>query len=237
MVIKPDVIHSQNPIDEDTVDIPLVSNLDAPLKATLDITDLNKQLRNLVEKKVKAGVEEALTILVKGTIDKRFNKAKDEITSWNNGQLTELQKDVESLKNQLIPVAFFAYRSSDLPTKSKIRHTVILYDTVDLNLGNGYNKNTGKFTAPSDGLYLFHVSTGVFNRSWSVVDLVLNGVTKDIGWPDSGDHEDRNQVTTATPLSLKKGDVVWARIGDTNGGNYIESNQYIRTSFSCIKIA
>lgn len=94
MVMKPDSIHSQNPIDEDAVDIPL-AYLDAPLKATLDITELNKQLRNLIEKKVKAGVKEALTNLVERTIDKRFKQAKNEITSWNNGQLTDLQKYVE----------------------------------------------------------------------------------------------------------------------------------------------
>lgn len=111
-----------------------------------------------------------------------------------------------------------------------------MYDVVDLNIGSGYDVTSGKFKAPLEGLYLFHASTGVINRSWATIELIHNGKIKDIGWPDSGDHNDRNHVTTATPLNLKGNDVVYVRIGDSNGGRYIESNQLIRTSFSGVKI-
>lgn len=53
---------------------------------------------------------------------------------------------VVGLRKQLTPVAFFAYRSSNLVTSSSIRHKKIIYDKVDLNTGDGYNRNTGKFT-------------------------------------------------------------------------------------------
>jgi hypothetical protein len=57
-------------------------------------------------------------------------------------------------------VAFFAYLSKNL---SKLgRGTKFVYDVVNLNDGNGYTKATGTFTAPSSGLYVFHVSTGVY---------------------------------------------------------------------------
>lgn len=134
------------------------------------------------------------------------------------------------------PVAFFAYRSSSLNLNHSLKHTIIIYNIVDLNLGNGYNKDTGKFTAPSDGLYIFYVSTGVIEQSHTIVELVLNNYIKDIGWSDSMDHNDRSQVTTATPLSLEKDDIVYARIGNLNAGRYIESSSNIRSSFSGVKI-
>jgi hypothetical protein len=70
------------------------------------------------------------------------------------------------------------------------KHQTIIYDSVDLNIGNGYDKKTGKFTTPSSGLYVFHVTTGSLDSSHSIVELVVNNVVKDIGWADSMDHND-----------------------------------------------
>ncbi|KAK3577172.1 hypothetical protein CHS0354_037510 [Potamilus streckersoni] len=33
----------------------------------------------------------------------------------------------------------------------------VLYDKIFTNLGNGYNKQTGVFTCPVEGIYLFHL--------------------------------------------------------------------------------
>jgi len=116
------------------------------------------------------------------------------------------------------------------------KHTTLVYDVVNLNDGNGYNKADGTFTAPSGGLYVFHVSTGAIDNSYAVMELVLNGKVRNIGFADSGNHRDRTFATTVTPLRLKKGDVVSTRIGNASGGSYIESTAYIRTSFSGVKI-
>ena len=141
---------------------------------------------------------------------------------------------VTDLKKARKSVAFFAYLSNNW---SKLRrHTKLVYDVVDLNDGNGYNKADGTFTAPSGGLYVFHVSTGAIDRSHAAMELVLNGKVRNIGFADSADHNDRTYATTVTPLRLKKGDVVSTRIGTSFGGRYIESRSYIRTSFSGVKI-
>ena len=130
-------------------------------------------------------------------------------------------------------VAFFAYISKNLSKLGK--HTILVYDVVNLNDGNGYNKATGTFTAPSSGLYVFHVSTGAYDKTQASIQLVLNGNVRNIGWADSANHDDRTFATTVTPLRLKKGDVVSTRIGRA-GGRYIESTSFIRTSFSGVKI-
>ena len=130
-------------------------------------------------------------------------------------------------------VAFFAYISKNLSKLGK--HTILVYDVVNLNDGNGYNKATGTFTAPSSGLYVLHVSTGAYDKTQASIQLVLNGNVRNIGWADSANHDDRTFATTVTPLRLKKGDVVSTRIGRA-GGRYIESTSSIRTSFSGVKI-
>ena len=76
-------------------------------------------------------------------------------------------------------VAFFAYLSKNWNTLRK--HTTLVYDVVNLNDGNGYNKATGTFTAPSSGLYVFHVSTGAYDRTHAAIELIVNGNVRNIG--------------------------------------------------------
>lgn len=78
------------------------------------------------------------------------------------------------------PIAFYAYLRGNLPLKTLQTHQTIVYDQVDLNLGNGYNKANGKFTAPTNGTYVFHVSTGAIDQSHASVELVVNGIIKDV---------------------------------------------------------
>ena len=64
-------------------------------------------------------------------------------------------------------VAFFAYLSKNW--SKLIKHTTLVYDVVNLNDGNGYNKADGTITAPSGGLYVFHISTGATDRTHPLI--------------------------------------------------------------------
>ena len=83
-------------------------------------------------------------------------------------------------------------------------------------------------------MYVFHVSFGTQDNRHVSVELVLHGKIRNVGWADSGNHNDRTFVTHVTPLQLKKGDVVGTRIA---GGNMIESMVLMRPSFSGVKIS
>lgn len=100
LLVIQDLIMCQNRFDiDDTedLDIPLLSKLDAPLKATLDISELNKQLTALIDKKVNAGVKKALENLVHKTIEKRIQVSQGEIVAWNNNTLGTLQNKLEGI--------------------------------------------------------------------------------------------------------------------------------------------
>lgn len=133
-------------------------------------------------------------------------------------------------------VAFFAYMSKNMKTNTFSRHKIFVYDRIEINVGNGYDVRSGKFTAPESGVYVFHTSTVALDKSHCIVEVVQNGVVKDIGWADAMDHRDRASASTMTILQLKKGDVVNSRVGNYFGGNYMESNAYNRMSFSGFKL-
>ena len=142
--------------------------------------------------------------------------------------------------NFFIPVqqiAFFAYMSNNILIKTLSKHKAFVYDRIETNVGNAYSSATGKFTAPGEGLYFFQTATTVFNRSYCTIEIVKNGAIKDIGIADAGSIDDRALSSTMTILRLKKGDVVHVRAGIAYGGNYVESDQYARMTFSGFKFA
>ncbi|VDI51553.1 Hypothetical predicted protein [Mytilus galloprovincialis] len=176
-------------------------------------------------------------------VDQRIMQRKDELHHPAKSgccdscpMYADLKAEVDDLKAANIPVAFYAYLSANIDLSSVPIHSIIKYDVVDLNLGNGYDASSGQFTAPSDGLYVIHITTGARDSSHAVVELISNGVIKDITWADSFNHIDRTVATTVTPLDLRKGDKVNARIGSYKGGAVLESTNFIRCSFSGFKL-
>lgn len=134
-------------------------------------------------------------------------------------------------------VAFFAYMSQNIQINAISKNMTFVYDRVETNVGNGYDVRSGNFTAPENGIYVFHTSTTSFDKSHCNVEVVKNGQIKDITWADSMHHDDRAVASTMTILSLTKGDIVLVRGGAKQGGNYLESNQNTRMSFSGFKLA
>lgn len=57
-----------------------------------------------------------------------------------------------------VPTAFHAEMSS---TKTHPKNAIYVYDRVVTNEGSAYNKQTGKFTTPATGVYLFAWSVSV----------------------------------------------------------------------------
>lgn len=134
-------------------------------------------------------------------------------------------------------IAFFAYMSQSVQINAISKYMTFVYDRVETNVGNGYDVQSGNFTAPENGVYVFHTSTTSFDKSYCTVEVVKNGQIKDITFADSWNHDDRAVASSMTILSLTKGDIVLVRVGAKQGGNYLESNQYTRMSFSGFKLA
>ncbi|KAL3861121.1 hypothetical protein ACJMK2_007190 [Sinanodonta woodiana] len=111
--------------------------------------------------------------------------------------------------------------------------STILYDTMLLNEGNGYNNDTGVFTAPAPGIYLFHFFSLAENNEkiWQELyhnsDYVcsLYGLTSSY-WADAGN--------TAI-LHLKLGDTVQVKSRQTS--KLFGSADEIYSSFSGVLIS
>lgn len=85
----------------------------------------------------------------------------------------------------------------------------LIFDVVITNVGNGYNLNTGVFTTPKEGTYVFYVSALEYITQYLKIDIVLNSVSKVRAVSDSS--ASYQTATNMVVLNLQKGDRVWVR--------------------------
>uniref|UniRef100_A0A8W8LPR6 C1q domain-containing protein n=1 Tax=Magallana gigas TaxID=29159 RepID=A0A8W8LPR6_MAGGI len=113
------------------------------------------------------------------------------------------------------PIAFQTSLTKSLQNM-KNQETVI-FDKVSLNEGNAYDKTSGIFTAPSDGIFSFSWTILTTTGKYFITEIVRNGQKVASNHADGRGH-DGNPSSTAHPnIKMKKGDKVWIRTHSTSG--------------------
>lgn len=84
----------------------------------------------------------------------------------------------------------------------------IQYDKVLTNIGNGYDKWSGHFTAPLKGLYFLSCTVMAVNGHSIAVMMVKNGQLMAYAYSNPSAY-DTGAISVV--LALKKGDKVWIR--------------------------
>ncbi|XP_063404332.1 uncharacterized protein LOC134687806 [Mytilus trossulus] len=113
----------------------------------------------------------SITELMMSSLDRereQFNSSYDQIVenfkTTSSKTLQELivnqQKGYDDLVKKRDPIGFSAYRTSSQTVSS---NTKVKFDKVWTNVGNGYDPNTGIFTAPRAGLY--HITAVILSQS------------------------------------------------------------------------
>ena len=125
-------------------------------------------------------------------------------------------------------IAFYAYLSQDTPPNLPVSY-ILKFDTIKLNLGQGYSQGDGIFTVPRSGVYVFTWTIAVSSSGWSVVDIVLNGEV--VGAGNAHAPQGLNTGTGVVVVYANVGDHVYMRLHE-NGYYVINSNARGRSSFS-----
>lgn len=108
-------------------------------------------------------------------------------------------------------------------------HHTLVYDIIQTNLGQGYNKNTGVFTVPKAGLYSLTRSTRVGCHLAHTTELVINDRILGSTYAYCG----YNTVTGHVVATVSQGDVIFVRTHSTSPGQgAINSNEFGRSAFS-----
>lgn len=161
---------------------------------------------------------------------------------YNEGSKNLFIRQVLSPRSNT-PTGFYAYISSDFGGVGA--NHVFVYDTVITNQGNAYNKHTGAFTAPSNGLYAFcytafasgvHVAGETGDYGEVSVKLIHNDDYKGSIHVDTESNWDEDMSTGFAILVLEAGDVVLTKSRKAGQGSF-RSSDIGRWSFSGFQIA
>lgn len=102
-------------------------------------------------------------------------------------------------------VAFHAVMGKDREYAHLGSQQPIVFDAVNLNVGNGYRSNHGIFIAPFDGIYVFSASVLSYMdpKPEIYAAIAKNGtpLARIYGHGDNGRH-DQGSVTVTTQLSV-----------------------------------
>ena len=103
------------------------------------------------------------------------------------------------------------------------RHNcVLMFDHVTLNAGSAYDATTGIFTAPSDGVYVFHLDVQSPRGTLSSVDILHNENPVHHLWGNGRNTGDRGVASGTVALQLAVGDQVYAKLVYDNGYTFAE---------------
>jgi hypothetical protein len=104
---------------------------------------------------------------------------------------------------------------------------VIVFPVVLFNKGDAYSSETGKFTATTNGTYLFSIAFCVYNNQYIYVDIMVDGVA----YTRTNIYGDNDCVTADTVAVLKAGQSVWVQPSASSSGNIIRhsSSQFWNT--------
>lgn len=107
----------------------------------------------------------------------------------------------------------------NLPT-----NTTLKFDEVLLNKGDGYDSNTGIFTAPANGVYSFNWSFISSHGGTVYISAVVDNVARVHTCINS---QKSNHINTSGHLlyELKKGNKVWLRTWHVRA-TYIHGNRF-----------
>uniref|UniRef100_K1QYK6 Complement C1q tumor necrosis factor-related protein 3 n=1 Tax=Magallana gigas TaxID=29159 RepID=K1QYK6_MAGGI len=112
----------------------------------------------------------------------------------------------------------------------KAKETVI-FDKVSLNEGNAFDKTSGVFTAPSDGIYSFTWTTLTSAGKTFITEIVRNGEMITRNFSDGRGRDGFAMSTSHANIKMKKGDKVGRGQSDsfhhTCGGETTEPRAFL----------
>jgi hypothetical protein len=130
-----------------------------------------------------------------------------------------------------------AFHAKNMKNNNPTAGDTIVFTDILLNLGDSYNTDTGVFTVPLGGIYLFTVQLCYDQSMYIDYGLVVDGVYMDIAR-----HQDNYSSVCCykltTTISVKSGNKVWVKVINRPGSGKIlyQSDTNYWTSFSGVLI-
>jgi hypothetical protein len=159
----------------------------------------------------------------------------DDIPKNDYSKEAKIQIRIRHTRVSSEPVAFYAYMSHDEPNPSL--HHSLIFDVVKTNVGGGYNKYSGTFTAPNSGVYVFTWTIYSGTRGQTAFQIYVNDEVVDSSFGDTDDVVDSDSDSGTMVVSLNAHDNVYIRSAIACNTRIMSMTYYnTRTSFAGWKL-
>ncbi|XP_060585560.1 uncharacterized protein LOC132741422 [Ruditapes philippinarum] len=213
--------------------------LEKMIRTEILVENMKKQMDT-----IETRVTEALAKLNENTV-----KWNGEIEAMQENSNTSLQlvqekasdldknmQEVQDLKAKIVSLKI-AFNARNIKNKSPAVGDTIVFTDILLNFGEAYNSDSGVFTAPFGGIYLFTVQLCISASLYIDYGLVVDNVYMDTA---------RYNIGTgycvcfklSTTVHVKTGNKVFVKVVSRSGSGIIlhHSNSHYSTSFSGVRI-
>ncbi|CAC5422355.1 unnamed protein product [Mytilus coruscus] len=161
--------------------------------------------------------------------------------SSKHNSIVQREVGIEESKTNLMRqasqiIAFYAYLNNDV--KSPGIHQTLVFDNVITNEGKWYNKFSGTFSAPIDGLYVFSCSIIMDGpHQYASFEIVKNAEIVGTFFVDPEYDQGYKYSSLTLVVDMRQTDTVFVRIGSSYAevGNVL-SRSYARSSFTGWKL-
>ncbi|XP_062611241.1 uncharacterized protein LOC134273081 [Saccostrea cucullata] len=128
-------------------------------------------------------------------------------------------------------VAFYSYLSHD--EDSLGHHQTIIFDNVITNVGGNYNRHTGTFFCPMDGVYTFSWTLYCSSGGYFTSEIVVNSNAVGAMFCSAQGATNIRHTTGVVVVEINQGDVVYIRTHPNNGlSGPLRSHSTYRSSFT-----
>ncbi|KAH3718665.1 hypothetical protein DPMN_061471 [Dreissena polymorpha] len=134
----------------------------------------------------------------------------------------------KSIRQTELGLAAFTACQQTVTKENLGLHQTIVFEHVITNVGNSYNPNDGEFTAPTNGVYAFHVTLMTEAHKYANFEIVIDGRRIDDMTADATMTNEYRSTAELWLLQLNKGSKVWMRTAEA--GYRIHGNCH--TAFS-----
>ena len=126
--------------------------------------------------------------------------------------------------------AFSAYDLSHAPNPSS--GAILIFAKTQINENNVYNTATGKFTAPVDGVYVFHTTLHMhIPKKYLWIEFNAGGHAVG-GRFTVIDYRHEDSSSGSAIAKLEKGEEVFIKVTSATGGITFKDDAHRRSSFS-----
>jgi len=132
---------------------------------------------------------------------------------------SEIARLKQRLDERTKPVSFRAFRES---FGEDIIKDWITFEKLSELRGGGFDKSSGTYTVPEDGIYIFGLkATSGSQLAWTQIDFYKNNALDQTVVTDVNDKDNFNNLGTTWIDTLKKGDEVRLKVGLGSVNGYL----------------